>query len=148
MPALAELSCSVTKSGMEVVPTKSRLTIQRLTTWRVRRVVSAEDVVISARSEVMLSGKVYGPETNEELVLEPNREAKSAKQAVVSQSVAHMQKGHCLVRVCNPTDSEKTVKMGKKLALAVIGKVVKKYNMEASQLSELLEHLRELYDTN
>ena len=147
MPALAELGCNVTIAGMEVVPTKTRSIMQRLTTWRVRRVVAAEDVVIPARSEVMLPGKVHGPVTNEELVLEPDREANSVQQIVVIRSVAHMQKGLCPVRICNPTDSEKVVKMGEKLASAVTGKVIKEDNTETSQLSELPEHLRELYDT-
>ena len=147
MPALAELGCNVTIAGMEVVPTKTRSIMQRLTTWRVRRVVAAEDVVIPARSEVMLPGKVHGPVTNEELVLEPDREANSVKQIVVIRSVAHMQKGLCPVRICNPTDSEKVVRMGEKLASAVTGKVIKEDNTEASQVSELPEHLRGLYDT-
>ena len=79
IPALADLGGNITISGIEIVPTKSRPTMQRLTTWRLRRVVATEDVVITSRSEVMLPGKVHGPIINDELVVEPDREANSAK---------------------------------------------------------------------
>ena len=147
MPALAGLGCNITVAGIEVVPTKERSIMQRLTTWRVRRVVAAEDAIVPARSEILLPGKVQGPVTNEELILEPDRAANNVKQIVVIRSVAHMQKGLCPVRICNPTDSEKVVKMGEKLASAVVGTVIKEDNVEVSQAPELPEHLRELYDT-
>ena len=86
----------------------------------------------------MLPEKVLGPETYEKLILEPGREANNAKQIVVIRSVAHMQKGLCLVRICNPKCSEKMVKMGENLASAVTGKVLKEDNIQSSQVIRTL----------
>ena len=144
LSTLSALGLEMAVGGVRVLP--GRLSVRRVTTACVRRVVANSDYEIPARSEAMLSARVIRQGPTGLVIVGPM--SNDCKWLCVAKTVNEIRDGLCTARVLNLFENSVKLKAGENLATTekVCFVTFKSDPKDNNPSQEIPDHLRALFE--